>query len=216
MQLVHSDISPWNIMYSETTKTWKLIDFDQSRFTSESLTDSRVAGTKGYIAPESEETGIFTEKSDIYSLGKVFLEVIDSILLNQIHSVESDDEDDETIARIRSIEPIAMKFSNCINSMIQSDPSARPSAIAALRTVYGLFESTFDIPDQLIFHSIESRLKIDQSDKERRSKQEVEEISEKDIVNPILPIIVPLSPSKRTRIAEEEKEPSTRITPQVQ
>lgn len=224
MDFVHSDISPNNIMYNGTSETWKLIDFNHSCSIAESLVHSRVAGTDGYVAPESKLTGIFTEKSDIYSLGKVFTEVIDSIFLNQIYSVESDDEDDETIAEIRSLEVVAMKFSNLIDTMIQFDPSARPTARAALKTVYSLFQSTFEIPKQLIFISINSRLKIYEREQEQKlglsqekqgqqkQKGEQEDIPEKAVIIPI-PV---LSPSKRTRIAEEEKESFTSFAPQIQ
>lgn len=70
--------------YHVTCSTWKLIDFDLSCSIEESLMTPRVAGTEDYVASESEESGIFTEKSDVYSLGKVFIGLIDSIILNQI------------------------------------------------------------------------------------------------------------------------------------
>jgi serine/threonine protein kinase len=66
---VHSDISPFNLMFSSIDGIWKLSDFDHSIPIAESLKNCRIAGTPSYIAPESLETGIFTEKSDVYSLG---------------------------------------------------------------------------------------------------------------------------------------------------
>ena len=207
MKIVHSDISPSNVMYSESSQTWKLIDFDQSLPLSESLSRSRIAGTKGFISPESKASGIFTEKSDVFSLGKVFDETINTIFLNQIHMIESGDADAETISWIREIEPIAMKFTNLISSMIQSDPSARPTALSALRSIYTLFDTHFNIlADQQIFRFISSRLNIAILEEEQAQEAELEQISEKEVANPS-PLL------KRPRIVEE-KEPSADITPQ--
>jgi serine/threonine protein kinase len=80
---VHSDISPNNIMFSKIDKVWKIIDFDQSAPISDSKTRSRVAGTEGYVLPASLESGIFTEESDIYSLGKVLYNHIYFTLLGE-------------------------------------------------------------------------------------------------------------------------------------
>lgn len=43
LNLVHSDVSPSNIMYSKVDKIWKLIDYNQAMTRSEST--KRVAGT---------------------------------------------------------------------------------------------------------------------------------------------------------------------------
>lgn len=68
---VHADISPLNLMFSPIDGIWKLSDFDHSMPISESIETCRTAGTPSYIAPESLETGLFTEKSDVCSLGLV-------------------------------------------------------------------------------------------------------------------------------------------------
>lgn len=44
----------------------------------------RVAGKPGYIAPGSLESIMFSKQSDIFSLGQVFVDIFDFIILCQI------------------------------------------------------------------------------------------------------------------------------------
>jgi len=146
--IVHSDLSISNIMYSGKSGRWKLIDFNQSMSITESLARSRTAGTVGFIAPESLESGIFSKASDIYSLGKVMIKIIDPILLNQIYLLETDDEDsneEEYVRHTRTLEPLAMQFTKIMESMCKLNPSERPTAIEALEKVFNLFTTKFSM-----------------------------------------------------------------------
>ncbi|MCU0848560.1 MAG: protein kinase [Spirochaetes bacterium] len=76
--IIHRDIKPGNILVAEDAV--KLIDFGLSQIKnySESLDPDAVTGTFGYISPE--QTGILKrktdERSDLYSLGVVFYEML--------------------------------------------------------------------------------------------------------------------------------------------
>lgn len=74
--VIHRDISPVNIMYSEIDGIWKILDFNLSITTAKAKVDrSRVVGTRGFIAPECLERSEYSESSDVFSLGKVPLKV---------------------------------------------------------------------------------------------------------------------------------------------
>ena len=109
------------------------IDFDQSIGISQSLGLSRKAGTEGFIAPESQQSGIFTLKSDIFSLGKVIVDYLNSLLIHQILL----DETGEVDANLRSM---FSAFNRIALSMIATDPEMRPSTIEALDKMFDIFQ----------------------------------------------------------------------------
>ncbi|MFZ9471594.1 MAG: protein kinase domain-containing protein, partial [Candidatus Nanopelagicaceae bacterium] len=77
--IIHRDIKPENIMITADGRV-KLGDFGLARAVSTGNTltaDANVLmGTVGYLAPEQVQRGIADEKSDIYSLGIVFFEML--------------------------------------------------------------------------------------------------------------------------------------------
>lgn len=81
-KIVHRDIKPENIILSGGTVY--LIDFNISRFHKENQsTDTEYLGTAGYAAPESFGFGQSDERSDIYSLGILFNELLTDKVSNQ-------------------------------------------------------------------------------------------------------------------------------------
>ena len=75
-KIIHCDIKPSNIFYDEQNVIWKLGDFGMAKIMKgrEALSSG---WTLGYMAPEAQnEPPVITEKSDIYSLGVVFREML--------------------------------------------------------------------------------------------------------------------------------------------
>ena len=68
---VHSNINCESIKFSPLLKIWKLANFEEACKIEESKKTVRIVGTTGFISPESNKTGIFTEASDVFALGKV-------------------------------------------------------------------------------------------------------------------------------------------------
>ena len=67
--IVHCDIKLDNVMITNDNEI-KIIDFDMSKIiTTGSYLSNNIFGTSKYISPESYDLGIYTFKSDIWSLG---------------------------------------------------------------------------------------------------------------------------------------------------
>jgi serine/threonine protein kinase len=77
LKLVHQDISPSNIMTSRTGHV-KLIDFGLAkiRFQNNNSNEIVVSGKLPYMAPEQVNGGTIDRRTDIFSLGTVFYEML--------------------------------------------------------------------------------------------------------------------------------------------
>jgi serine/threonine protein kinase len=76
--VIFRDFKSSNILLDENFNA-KLSDFGLAKIApkdGENLVTTRVMGTYGYCSPEYAATGKLTSKSDIYSFGVVFLEII--------------------------------------------------------------------------------------------------------------------------------------------
>ena len=79
--IVHRDIKPSNVMITTRGEVF-LLDFNAAKFHSQQgnrTSDTVLLGTQGYAAPEQYGFGESSPKTDIYSLGILFKECLDSI-----------------------------------------------------------------------------------------------------------------------------------------
>lgn len=79
--VVHSDISPDNIMFDQTTGSYKLNDFGLAKLLTSALTRrgsllSLTGGKPGFLPLHDWQTGARTEHSDLYGLAATLLQLL--------------------------------------------------------------------------------------------------------------------------------------------
>ncbi|XP_031400673.1 G-type lectin S-receptor-like serine/threonine-protein kinase LECRK3 [Punica granatum] len=76
-QIIHCDIKPQNILLDDHFAA-KISDFGLAKLLQmgQSLTDTAIRGTKGYVAPEWFRNFPVTVKVDVYSFGVLLLEIV--------------------------------------------------------------------------------------------------------------------------------------------
>ena len=126
--IIHGDIKPDNIMVKQEQDFYQpiLIDFGLSCLVNNTICSQR--GSPLYMAPEAYTTGLINKKSDIWSLGMSFYDLVIGDPFTGIHS-------EKKIKQILSNPNLTFTFNTpnadlneLLNAMLIYDYNLRPSA----------------------------------------------------------------------------------------
>lgn len=125
--IIHCDISPSNIFFDKEKGLWKLGDFGLARM---KLRSERTYERKGgwYVAPEVKNGQEPSEKSDVYSLGVIFLELLTGDRYpSSLGRLEK--------MRIGTSQGTLRAVKSLIEKMIDPDPFNRPTIKEVLNDI---------------------------------------------------------------------------------
>ena len=130
--VVHRDIKPANVMYEPESKQVKLMDFGVARITDSSKTKTGMAlGTPSYMSPEQLSGKKVDGRSDLFSLGVMFYQMVSGKLpfhgdsmATLIYKIANEEHTEVTQAK-----PELAKQQPCVSAIINKalikDPDAR-------------------------------------------------------------------------------------------
>lgn len=133
---IHRDLKPGNILATRGSEDvgliWKIADFGLAT-EAKASGHERTVGTKEYRSPEMSEGLSYSTKSDVYSLGLVFLEIIrrfgTSFERNEIFSKICKCSTEERLLKIMEVtKGETPGLAGLVGKMLDSDPSIRISS----------------------------------------------------------------------------------------
>lgn len=193
---IHRDLKPLNILFDESQECVKIADFGLSTMCcSSSAMDevftpaneigcSRVAGTTPYAAPEQKARRDYDNKADMYSLGVILLELLNSFGTSmELSKCLEQFTSDEGIIPQDFIDRFS-SHAKVIKQLVSRNPTLRPSADELLRS------EIFCHKSQVIQRKNEEIAKLRQmlilKDNEMlRLRQQLERLTISDSENPV-------------------------------
>lgn len=186
LNILHCDIKPENLIYDPSTQTIHVIDFGVSivlkSFETHRVTHA-LRGTEGFIAPEILRYSHYSKASDIYSLGKTFLDMgLNEQDLNRFKLFDSPDQRPTIESLISQLED----FYHHIKEKNLSLASQAP-------VMTGL--SLFDFKYQT-FHSQPPKEKKALAFNEKKKSLSIHSLSDEESLSSLepLPLLTPISP----------------------
>ena len=153
--IVHFDVKPTNILLKETKNgnySAKLIDFDSGFFKGEVIDSKDLGGDLAYLAPETflaiyGENVIPDEKADIFALGLIFHEYFCGYL-PYYDKKEYEYPYEAALDGVLKpdIKKLPEEIGQLVTTMLDADPTKRPSAEKIITLLNTLTEKTVRTP----------------------------------------------------------------------
>ncbi len=150
MGIVHCDIKPNNIMITDD-RIAKIVDFGIAKIANQEklLGPDRTTGTIAYMSPEQISNTNIDTRTDIWSLGVVFYEMLtkqvpfkDNYVQAVMYSILN--EEPEAITSINPDIPIELE--QIVNKMLKKNPDESYSQVSELITDLKSFKRNEDFP----------------------------------------------------------------------
>jgi len=126
--IFHADMKPNNLIYDRGTRV-KVIDFGLAWIKGEGK--DRVQGTPEYMAPETVEHKLVSERTDIYNFGATMYRVLTGRFAQ--NSIPKPGEDKKLPAPNKVNPSISPQLSELISKCLNLDPSRRPPDMFGIR-----------------------------------------------------------------------------------